>query len=89
MEQTYQSLPAHRGALALRMPSRAVFYVVEMGIESLLYQSLAGGHPKNSMTLAPKLRQTLKELTAGSCQLTTLHSWTVGSFSIGVLSSVS
>ena len=32
-----------------------------------LDQSLAGDHPRNTMTLAPKLRQTLKELTAGGC----------------------
>lgn len=41
-------------------------------LDLLLDQSLAGGHPKNRMTLAPKLTQTLKELTAGGCQLTTV-----------------
>lgn len=38
----------------------------------LLHQPLARGHLKNSMTLAQKLRQTLKELTAGGCQVITL-----------------
>ena len=41
-------------------------------LDHVLDQSLAGDHPKNSMTLAPKLRQTLREITAGGCQLTTL-----------------
>lgn len=40
-------------------------------LDHLLDQSLAGGHPKSGMTLAPKLTQTLKKLTAGGCQLTT------------------
>lgn len=72
MVQAYQNLPVERGAPKQRLPSRVVFCVVEMALDFLLSQSLAGGHPKNSMTLDPKLRQTLDDLTAGGCQLTTL-----------------
>lgn len=88
MVQTCQSLPAQRGALEQRLPSRVVFCVVEMGIE-LPPQSVIGWGPlQEQHDLGSKAEA--KPEGANSWRLSTKHtlySWATCSFSTDVLSS--
>lgn len=90
MVQTCQSLPAQRGPLEQRLPSRVVFCVVEMGLE-LPPQSVIGWGPSQEQhDLGSKAEA--KSEGANSWRLSTnhtLYSWSTGSFSTDVLSSAS